>query len=88
MHYQNYILICHAIHMDNQLLIQRTPGIVTHILDKNSIYGISSMLSYYSIASLKIIIYWLARNQDNVSEWGGLLFQLAGTIKFQLSVLV
>ena len=35
----------------------------------------------------------LARNQDNVSEWGdmsirGLLFQLASTIKIQLSVLV
>ena len=36
---------------------------------------------------------WLAQNQDNVSEWGdisihGLLFQLASTIKIQLSVLV
>jgi hypothetical protein len=36
---------------------------------------------------------WLARNQDNVSEWGdmsihGLLFQWASTIKLQLSVLV
>jgi hypothetical protein len=36
---------------------------------------------------------WLAWNQDNVSEWGdmsirGLLFQLASTIKIQLSVLV
>ena len=36
---------------------------------------------------------WLARNQDNVSEWGDmsirvLLFQWASTIKFQLSVLV
>ena len=36
---------------------------------------------------------WLARNQDNVSECGnmsicGLLFQLASTIKIQLSVLV
>ena len=36
---------------------------------------------------------WLARNQDNVSEWGeisirGLLFQWASTIKIQLSVLV
>ena len=35
----------------------------------------------------------LARNQDNVSEWGDmsireLLFQWAGTIKIQLSVLV
>ncbi len=35
---------------------------------------------------------WL-KSQDNVSEWGdmsilGLLFQLASTIKFQLSVLV
>jgi hypothetical protein len=35
----------------------------------------------------------LAWNQDNVSEWGdmsirGLLFQLASTIKIQLSVLV
>jgi hypothetical protein len=35
----------------------------------------------------------LARNQDNVSEWGhmsirGLLFQWASTIKIQLSVLV
>jgi hypothetical protein len=36
---------------------------------------------------------WLARNQDNVSEWGdmsirGLLFQRANTIKIQLIVLV
>ena len=36
---------------------------------------------------------WLARNQDNVSEWGnmsirGLLFQWVSTIKIQLSVLV
>ena len=36
---------------------------------------------------------WLARNQNNVSEWsdistGGLLFQCASTIKIQLSVLV
>jgi hypothetical protein len=36
---------------------------------------------------------WLARNQDNVSEWGdmsirGLLFQQANTIKIQLIVLV
>jgi hypothetical protein len=35
---------------------------------------------------------WLARNQDNVSEWGdmsthGLLFQCASIIKIQLSVL-
>jgi hypothetical protein len=35
----------------------------------------------------------LARNQDNVSEWGdisirGLLFQWASTIKIQLSMLV
>ena len=36
---------------------------------------------------------WLARKQDNVSEWDyvsirGLLFQWASTIKIQLSVLV
>jgi hypothetical protein len=36
---------------------------------------------------------WLARNQDNVSEWGDmsireLLFQWASTIKIKLSVLV
>ena len=36
---------------------------------------------------------WLARNQDNVSEWGDmsihrLLFQWANTIKIQLSMLV
>ena len=36
---------------------------------------------------------WVARNQDNVSEWGdmsiwGLLFQWASTIKSQLGVLV
>ena len=36
---------------------------------------------------------WLARNQDNVSEWGdmsirGLLFQWDSTIKIHLSVLV
>ena len=36
---------------------------------------------------------WLTRNQDNVSEWGGmsirgLLFQWGSTIKIQLSVLV
>jgi hypothetical protein len=36
---------------------------------------------------------WLAQNLDNVSEWSdmstrGLLFQWAGTIKIQLSVLV
>ena len=36
---------------------------------------------------------WLARNQDNVSEWidmstRGLLLQLATTIKIKLSVLV
>jgi hypothetical protein len=36
---------------------------------------------------------WLARNKDNVSEWGDmsinrLLFQWASTIKIQLSVLV
>ena len=36
---------------------------------------------------------WLARNQDNVSEWGdmsirGLLFQWASTKQIQLSVLV
>jgi hypothetical protein len=35
----------------------------------------------------------LARNNDNVSEWGdmsirGLLFQWASTVKFQLKVLV
>jgi hypothetical protein len=37
--------------------------------------------------------YWLARNRDNMSEWGymsirGLLFQWASTINIQLSVLV
>ena len=26
---------------------------------------------------------WLARNQDNVSEWGDMLFQWANTIKIQ-----
>jgi len=36
--------------------------------------------------------HWLARNQDNVSEWGdlfihGLLFQWASIIKIQLRVL-
>jgi hypothetical protein len=36
---------------------------------------------------------WLARNQDNVSEWGNmffrrLLFQWASTMKIQLSMLV
>jgi hypothetical protein len=36
---------------------------------------------------------WLARNQNNVSEWGdlsicGLLLQSASTIKIQLSMLV
>ena len=36
---------------------------------------------------------WLARNQNNVSEWSdmstlGLLFQWASTIKIQLSVLI
>ena len=36
---------------------------------------------------------WLARNQNNVSEWSDvstlrLLFQLASTIKIQISVLV
>ena len=36
---------------------------------------------------------WLARNSNNVSEWNdmstrGLLFQIASTIKIQLSVLV
>ena len=36
---------------------------------------------------------WLARNPDNVSEWGDmsiheLLFQWASTIKIQLSILV
>ena len=36
---------------------------------------------------------WLARNQNNVSEWSdistrGLLFQSASTVKIQLSVLV
>jgi hypothetical protein len=36
---------------------------------------------------------WLARNQDNVSEWGDmsihkLLFQWASTVKIQLSILV
>ena len=36
---------------------------------------------------------WFALNQDNVCEWAdmfirGLLFQLASTIKYQLSVLV
>ena len=36
---------------------------------------------------------WLARNQENVSDWAdmsirGLLFQWASTIKIQLSVLV
>jgi hypothetical protein len=36
---------------------------------------------------------WLARNQDNVSDWGDmsireLLFQWASTIKMKLSVLV
>ena len=40
----------------------------------------------------KIGIYWLVRNQNNVSEWSdmstrGLLFQCF-TIKIQLSVLV
>jgi hypothetical protein len=39
------------------------------------------------------IKYWLAWNQDNVSEWGdmsirGLLFQWARIIKIQLSLLV
>ena len=36
---------------------------------------------------------WFPQNQDNVSVWSnmsthGLLFQLASTVKFQLSVLV
>jgi hypothetical protein len=36
---------------------------------------------------------WLAQNKDNVSEWSdmstrGLLFQWAGNVKIQLSVLV
>ena len=45
-------------------------------------------------ASLRIKnIDWLARNQDNVSEWGDmsigrLSFQWTSTIKIQLSVLV
>ena len=37
--------------------------------------------------------HWLARNQNNVSEWSdmsihGLLFQWASTMKIQLSMLV
>jgi len=31
---------------------------------------------------------WLDRNQNNVSEWSGLLFQWTSTIKIQLSMLV
>ena len=31
---------------------------------------------------------WLAWNQNNVSEWSGLLFQLASPMQIQLSVLV
>jgi hypothetical protein len=31
---------------------------------------------------------WLARNQDNVSEWGDMSIPGASTIKIQLSVLV
>ena len=31
---------------------------------------------------------WLARNQNNVSKWGVLLFQWASTVKIQLNVLV
>jgi len=43
-------------------------------------------------ASRRNIKDWLARNQNNVSEWSdmstrGLLFQWASTIKIQLSVL-
>jgi len=54
--------------------------------------GISSISAKH--ATLKRISNeWLARNQDNVSEWGdmsilGLLFQSGSTMKIQLSVLV
>ena len=45
------------------------------------------------VALRRISKDWLARNQNNVSEWSdmstrGLLFQCASTIKIQLSVLV
>ena len=43
--------------------------------------------------SIGRLLDWLSQSQDNVSDWGdmsigGLLFQLASTIKIQLRVLV
>jgi hypothetical protein len=59
---------------------------------KNSKNGICCFSGKYATLRRKIKC-WLARNQDNVSEWGimsicGLLFQRASTITIQLSVLV
>jgi hypothetical protein len=47
--------------------------------------------SLYSLQIVRKSKDWLARNQDDVSEWGdmsirGLLFQWASTIKIHLSV--
>ena len=54
--------------------------------------GISCFSTLYAALRRKSID-WLARNQNNVSEWGkmfirGLLLKRASTIKTQLSVLV
>jgi hypothetical protein len=47
----------------------------------------------FSAKNMRMSKDWLARNQDNLSEWRnmsirGLLFQWASTIKIQLSMLV
>jgi len=62
--------------------------------DQNKDYtiGISCFSTKYAAFILKGKDY-LARNQDNVFEWGdmstcGLLFQWASTIKIQLSMLI
>jgi len=70
----------------------------TNVLKKNSgqtkDYKIGICCFYAKHAGLKRKSKdWLARNQDNVSEWGDmsiriLLFQWTSTIKIQLRVLV
>jgi hypothetical protein len=62
-------------------------GLTKHYI--NGIFGLPAKLPALRRKSND----WLARNHDNVSEWGdmsirGLLFQRASTMQFQLSVLL
>jgi hypothetical protein len=91
----------------NQIKPNRIGGVMVSVLSSSAVnHGFEPQsgqikdykigICYFSakhVASRRKNKDWLARNQENVSEWGdksihGLLFQRSGTIKTQLRVLV